>query len=364
MSKRTKKQTNVFSLSFLDCICCGFGAIILLFVISMGVKSREEQKLKLVLERSIQQMHRMLNDYSTQVEVIDQLLAIEIEKAEKLKKEEEELDKIIAKLEEQFNDKEFAKDKLLTELEEMESEMVVMQEDIEIEQDVIEPTPVGIPVESNHIAFVIDTSGSMRDSSTGLIWSYVVQKFKETLDSYPEVKGIQLLDADGHFIMGRSMRSRWMEDTPETRQYMVRSVRLYPYESDSNPVPGIVRAIRLLGEPDNEEMKMGIYVFGDEFAGKSDRVLGPLEKLNRNADDEVVARINAIGFPNMINQALSLGQTGLKFANLMRELTYAHDGAFVALEREQLKEFDAEQRRNNPYPVPRRPSGPSIIFGP
>ena len=155
-----------------------------------------------------------------------------------------------------------------------------------------------------------------------------------------------------------------MDDSPETREFMVRSVRLYPYESDSNPVPGIVRAIKLLGEPDNKDMKMGIYVFGDEFAGKSDKVLGPLLKINRNKDDEVISRINAIGFPNMINQTLSLGHTGLKFANLMRELTYAHDGAFVALEREQLKDFDQEQKRNDPYPVPRRPSGPSIIFGP
>jgi len=31
-----RKEINVFSLSFMDCICCGFGAVILLFVLSQG----------------------------------------------------------------------------------------------------------------------------------------------------------------------------------------------------------------------------------------------------------------------------------------------------------------------------------------
>ncbi len=32
--KTGKRNIDIFSLSFLDCICCGFGAIILLFVLS------------------------------------------------------------------------------------------------------------------------------------------------------------------------------------------------------------------------------------------------------------------------------------------------------------------------------------------
>ncbi len=33
--KRRKRETEVFSLSFLDCIC-GFGAVLLLFVLTVG----------------------------------------------------------------------------------------------------------------------------------------------------------------------------------------------------------------------------------------------------------------------------------------------------------------------------------------
>ena len=37
--KRRKRETEVSSLSFLDCICCGFGAVLLLFVLTVGKKS-------------------------------------------------------------------------------------------------------------------------------------------------------------------------------------------------------------------------------------------------------------------------------------------------------------------------------------
>ena len=30
-----RRETEVFSLSFLDCICCGFGAVLLVFLLTM-----------------------------------------------------------------------------------------------------------------------------------------------------------------------------------------------------------------------------------------------------------------------------------------------------------------------------------------
>ena len=43
-----RRQVQVFSLSFLDCICCGFGAIILIFVLS--IDAREKEKLQSLLD--------------------------------------------------------------------------------------------------------------------------------------------------------------------------------------------------------------------------------------------------------------------------------------------------------------------------
>jgi len=34
MRKRNRRQTETMSLSFIDCVCCGFGAVILLLVIT------------------------------------------------------------------------------------------------------------------------------------------------------------------------------------------------------------------------------------------------------------------------------------------------------------------------------------------
>jgi hypothetical protein len=34
MSRQRKRRSEAFGLSFLDCICCGFGAVILLLVLS------------------------------------------------------------------------------------------------------------------------------------------------------------------------------------------------------------------------------------------------------------------------------------------------------------------------------------------
>jgi len=35
VKRRTRRDTETFSMSFLDCICCGFGAIILLLVVRL-----------------------------------------------------------------------------------------------------------------------------------------------------------------------------------------------------------------------------------------------------------------------------------------------------------------------------------------
>lgn len=369
---RKKRDSNIFSLSFLDCICCGFGAIVLLFVISMGVQTRKIDSMRDILVSMISQRQLKLNEYQIETEIISTQLALEQTELSKKREDIEEFDSLIAILKQQILDKQSSLDKFLVDNEQLKKEIAALQKDIDIEQKVVEFTPVGVPVESTHIALVIDTSGSMRDQNTNLIRGSVVAKFAQILDSYPDVKGIQLLDSDGYFIVGRRSSNGWIKDSQATRADMLRRLRFYGRESSSNPVPGIERAIRVLGDAGGEDMKMGIYVFGDEFTGKSsDSVLKRFEKLNEGKDGERIARINALGFPNVVRQGFTLGlnQSGLKFANLMRELTYAHGGAFIALEGGALDQMDRIDREQNPVPVvqPRRPViiGPGgVIFGP
>ena len=42
--------------------------------------------------------------------------------------------------------------------------------------------------------------------------------------------------------------------------------------------------------------------------------------------------INSIGFPTTIRYQFSMGNTGLRFANLMRTVCYLHGGCFIALQ--------------------------------
>lgn len=327
-----RREFEVFSLSFLDCICCGFGAIILLFILSMGISARTVTRSKSELEDLLQQRLAALNIVRTEHDRLAGELAAREKTLEEIIRELEELDALIASLMEQIQNERGGDKAMLTDLEQLRKEIAALQTEPPIEQ-LDASTPIGIPVESNYVAFVIDTSGSMRDPNTSMLWDYVVKKFEDVIRAYPTVKGIQFLDADGRFILGRS--GEWIPDTPSARKAVLDAVLRYQVYSNSNPVPGIVRAIRTLHNPEDPEMKMGLYVFGDEFTDTSDSVLERVDKLN--PPDESGKRkvtINGVGFPNLLRAGFSLGQTGVKFANLMRELTQRHGGAFVAVTEE------------------------------
>src|SRR4051794_3742175 len=48
-----RRQTQVFSLAFLDCICCGFGAVILIFILSVDAHEKEKLQALLDVNRSL-----------------------------------------------------------------------------------------------------------------------------------------------------------------------------------------------------------------------------------------------------------------------------------------------------------------------
>ena len=324
-----RRNFEVFSLSFLDCICCGFGAIILLFILSMGSSRRTITQSRAQLESVLQEKLAAFGMVSqTRQTLAGELSTREMTLAE-IEQEIVKIELMLAQLEEKIRNETAGDKALLTDVEQLKKEIAAMQTEPPIEQ-LDASTPIGIPVESNYVAFVIDTSGSMRDPNTAMLWSYVTQKFEEVIRAYPTVKGVQFLDADGRFILGRS--GEWIPDTPSARKAVIDAVLRYQVFSNSNPVPGIVRAIRTLHKPDDPDMKMGIYVFGDEFTDTSDTVLDRVEKLNPPGEDgkrKIV--INGVGFPNLLRAGFSLGQSGVKFANLMRELTQRNGGAFIAV---------------------------------
>ena len=331
MRFKSRRDLTAFNLSFLDCICCGFGAIILLFVLTMGSArdnlGRLRQKYQAVLQQTEIKLERLkaleaakLAQSSAQEEV--RILTLE---------KHQGLEATLKLLEAQIERAQAATAELLEAIEKEKAEIAALQKPVDLPQ---KPTSlaVGVPVESNHLVFIVDTSGSMRHPSTGLILPQVLEKIEEALEVYPSVQGLQVIDASGRYIVSNSS-GQWLPDTPQVRRRIATALRHYNTTSVSNPVPGILQALRTFSRPDDPQLKMGVYVFGDEFTGKADKVLTKIDELNpRGPDGNRAVTINAIGFPHLIDLPLGVGATGLKFANLMRELTHQHGGAFIALD--------------------------------
>jgi len=333
-----RRTTQTYSLAFLDCICCGFGAIILIFVLTIGSREKEKIETLINIRRVLAAQLADLARLTESKEDADRSRRRMMTLVEEQRKSSDTVQSMIDDLEQQLQNQEAGQEALLVDLDALKREIAARQkEPVVVLLPEVKSTPVGLPVGSNYIAIIIDTSGSMRDPNTGSLWTIVIRKIGEVLDVYPELDGIQILDGDGRFILGRPARATgtaaWLNDSPEIRNQIRRRLRVYQQDSISNPVPGILNAMRILYDPENPDMRMSIYVFGDEFIEIADPVIRRLDALNpadENGDRNVV--INAIGFPTTIRYTFSMGNTGLKYANLMRTITYQHGGAFIAVQ--------------------------------
>ncbi|MDI1320913.1 MAG: hypothetical protein PSW75_12080, partial [bacterium] len=314
--------------------CCGFGAVILLFVLSVDKQDKNMQAAR-------EQLRQAAAAYLAQMAALNERkgdLITGHADAAKLVLEAQRIDENLKGLLDDMDHKlqmqKQGQKALVVDLDKLKRDIAAMQKKSDrLLNENIQPTPLGLPASSNFVAFIIDTSGSMRDPATERIWAIALRKFDEVLDAYPQIEGVQFFDADGRFILSGRAEEKWLPDSPEVRTTIKRALLNYREFSNSNPVPGIVRALRTLLDQNNDQMKMTIFVLGDEFTGTADAVLKRLDELNpRNKDGKRRVTINAIGFPTAVRMGFSMGNTGVKFANLMREVAYQHGGAFIALQ--------------------------------
>ena len=333
MKRRERRPFEVFSLSFLDCICCGFGAIILLFVLNkMGEPSALEQArrdLRGLLARLEEELHEIRGEtavLSRDLRGREEQLSKERLKVARLSGDLSTVQGRFQASRELSSVQDIIAGRLLAAQQELSEEMKRLRQ--QRDEAYRRPTdaPVGgIPVDSEYIIFVIDTSGSMQRFA----WPAVRRKMDEVLDAYPKVKGIQIMDDEGGYMFS-SYAGKWIPDTPARRQAIRERIRSWNPFSNSSPVEGIEAAIKLFWSPDR---RISIYVFGDEFTGDSiDEVLRDIDRLNRrDARGERKVRIHAIGFPTLFDQSQYPESTGIRFATLMRLVCERNGGAFVAL---------------------------------
>lgn len=312
--KIKKKVFDIFNLSFLDIISCGFGAVVLLVLISNNAKDTSQSGVADV-ESLLDQVQRLENGVKTlENDIVEQ------------KKRNQDLQAETVKLE--VTTKDLTKALALTK-EEGES----LESDLEglslvqttLKRVTITPTTTntvrneevgGIPVDSDYVIFVVDTSGSMQS-----IWDRVSREILNVLSIHPEVRGFQILNDQGKSLIS-GYKGRWIPDTPKRRKSVMQVFHGWKDASNSSPVEGIETALKLYAKAGQST---AIYVFGDDYTGSSyDHVVNSITKMNRpQQSGQRLAKIHGVGFLS--------GLTTGRFAILMRELTKRNGGTFLAL---------------------------------
>ena len=191
--------------------------------------------------------------------------------------------------------------------------------------------PIGLPSDATHVAFVIDTSGSMRNQLTQQLHYGVIAQITELLNRLPTVKKIQFLDSSGNYML-RDRKGFWLTDTTGVRRQALNTVLNYSTLSISDPEPGIRRALQDLKTNLQPNDYMSIYVIGDDFRGSTQGFLAKLDRLNPKlpGSEERAVSISAIGFPTSTDPfQLGALQGNTRFANVMREVAEAHDGVLI-----------------------------------
>ncbi|NNF50442.1 MAG: VWA domain-containing protein, partial [Woeseiaceae bacterium] len=290
---RRKRNVEAFSLSFLDCICCGFGAIILLLVLSKIYEPVVVEEAESNLEQLIALLQEELFQLRGQTTELDRTLKVVQEDAAATQLElsiaQGDLSKVRGQYEASRQNEEEAIDEgeLRSARQRLTEEMKRL---LPFYQRSDADAVAGIPVDSEYIIFVIDTSNSMINYN----WGLVQRKVREALEAYPTVKGIQIMNDDGMYMFP-DYAGRWIPDSPGRRQAIISRMRTWFAQSDSNPVDGIQAAIETYWAPDK---KISIYVFGDDFAGDMniDQVVGTIDRRNRvQADGTRRVRIHGVG---------------------------------------------------------------------
>lgn len=328
--RRVRRDHTGFNLSFLDCICCGFGAILLLFVLSKRAEPIVIEQVTVDLSTLLERLEEELNEIRGEVDTFNRDLEGKVEQLSEENQKIARLQEDLSKIEGQYkasHENAAVQNKIKFQMAEA---LQIRSDDMKRLLKDRPRRPVkrsigGIPVDSEYIIFIIDTSGSMK----GYAWPLLLAKIRETLKIYPKVRGIQVMNDMGAYLFPQ-YAGRWIPDTPARRKAIINTLRTWQSFSNSSPVEGITEAIRTYYSPDK---KISLYVLGDEFTGPSAQaVVNEVDLINKaDASGQRRVRIHSVGFPVVIQAHKGTKNTGQRFAMLMRALCERNGGTFVGL---------------------------------
>ena len=323
---RKRRDMETFNLSFLDVVCCGFGAVILLLVITKIYEPITIQKSQEDLQALVSKLERELEIIRGDSTVLNQRLsssttqlAINKEKKNKLSGDlfdtegQYDTTKAFAQIQSGERNALFMIKQSLTEV------MKKLQKN----QIFSEGKAVGIPVDSEYVIFVIDNSGSMQNN----VWGKLKNSMADILAAYPKekLKGIQVLNCNASYLYP-SFKNGWIPDTPGNRNEILRRLNNWNAICDSDPTRGVSEAITRY--TDNKK-RIAIWIMGDDLA--NNLYDDPVEAIRRVAlkfnkiDDNGIPfiRIHGMAFPN------NATFYPVEFQNMLRVLASENYGAVV-----------------------------------
>jgi hypothetical protein len=327
---RRRRNIDIFNMSFLDVVSCGFGAIILLLVIVKVAEPFVLEKIHADLSGLVTRLQAQLEGLSGEAKVVNRDLSARQQELSDAREKLARLQGGLSRVRGQYDAIRLDSDAQTV----IEEQLALAQQNLSEEQKRLlgaryrrPPADArigGVPVDSEYIVFIIDTSGSMQKHA----WTLVQKKVREVLDIYPSVKGIQVMNDMGDYMFSQ-YQGRWITDTPARRRAILKRLAGWTPFSNSSPVEGIEAAIRRFYAADK---KISLYVFGDDFSrGSIETVINTVARLNRaDRSGGQRVRIHAVGFP-VLFQYGDNASSAVRFAALMRKLAETNGGSFVGL---------------------------------
>jgi hypothetical protein len=328
--KLRRRDTEIFSLSFMDCICCGFGAIILLLVLTEVDQPIIIERARQAMDGQILKLQKELFALRGETDELNRELQGRITELRTERTRLVRLNSDLTNVRGEFS----VSRSNATVTNVVENELVSAYQELTAEMERLLKQPRarrvnvqavgGIPIDSEYVVFVIDTSNSMVSNH----WETTNSVMRETLDIYPALKGLQVMNDQGKYMF-EGGPGRWMTDSPGLRDRIRSQLPTWTPFSRSNPVPGIEQALRQYRVPGQ---RLSIYVIGDEFAGESIQAAATsIARLNAADGKRPRARIHAIGF---LQGAGMPPFTNVQFSALMRAVANQNNGTFVGLTNE------------------------------
>jgi len=328
--RRKRGETDSFSVSFLDVAACGFGAMIILLMITKSGEPVSIEFVDVPPEGAITELQEQLFAIRGETAIFNRDLNAKHEQLSATKDR-------IARLQRDLDDargRYQTSNQLSTEITDEMGRLAIAQQSMTEEMQRLlanssapENNAIGgVPVDSEYIIFVIDTSGSMYNNA----WNKLLEVIDDTLNVYPEVKGIQVMNDMGDYMFS-SYAGDWMPDTPSIRTRILATLRTLNPFSNSSPVEGVTRAINTFYASDK---KISIYVIGDDFqpGGSIQDVLETIDRINvEDENGNRLVRIHGIGLPVMFSNSVRYQQSVYRYSTLMREMTQRNGGTFVGL---------------------------------